>query len=235
VCTLLALRVAGTRWVAANRDEQLDRPWQPPGLLVADPPVLGGLDLVGLGSWLAVNREGGFVVGVTNALRGASPGVRSRGQLVLELAMERSLAEAVALLTELDLASDGPANLLLADRERVWLATNAPEPRLLASPDAVVALRNEPLDEAGASTRWAAGLAQTLILEGETSFAALESMLARHDGPDPICRHGQGYGTVCSSVLRLGPGGAAELAFAPGPPCREPFGAIAALSDWRPS
>ncbi len=222
MCTLVALRGREGLWLAANRDEKLDRPFKSPQLLLTDPPVWGGLDLVGGGSWLALNLEGRFAVGVTNARLGAAPGPRSRGSLVVELASQRSLADAVALLTELDMASFGPANLLLASHERVFVASNAP----LLIDEAVgevVTLRNEALDAPGASTRWASSLFEELAARGEVTAAALGTLLARHDGPDPICRHGNGYGTVCSSVLGLGDRGVAVATFAPGPPCQNPF------------
>jgi uncharacterized protein with NRDE domain len=227
VCTLLALRVSDGLWIAANRDEKLDRPWQPPQLLVPSPPVIGGRDLIGGGSWLAVNLDGGFVVAVTNARLGARPGDRSRGQLVVELAAEPSLVEAIALFTELDLTSYGPANLLLADHERTILATNTPQPRLEERSEAVLALRNEPLDAPGSSTGWAASLAGEVIRREPVTVETLAALLARHDGGDPLCRHGNGYGTVCASILRLGHDGALELSFAPGPPCTTGFAPVA--------
>jgi uncharacterized protein with NRDE domain len=226
VCTLLALRARDGLWIAANRDEKLDRPWQPPQLLVPSPPVLGGRDLVGGGSWLAVNLDSGFVVAVTNARLGARPGNRSRGQLVVELATEPSLVEAIALFTELDLTSYGPANLLLADRERTILATNTPQPWLQERSDGVVALRNEPLDAPGQSTGWAASLGSELIRREPVTAETLATLLARHDGPDPLCRHGNGYGTVCASILRLGRSSKLELSFAPGPPCTTELAAV---------
>jgi uncharacterized protein with NRDE domain len=219
VCTLLAFRAAYALWIAANRNEKLDRPWKPPGLVMTEPPVVAGIDMIAGGSWLAVNLRGAFVVGVTNARLGAGVGVRSRGHLVLDLASQALLAEAVALLTELDLASYGPANLMIADADRVWLATNWPRPEVRESKEAVVCLRNDPLREPGRSTRWAAGLAEELADEGPPTTARLAALLARHDGPDPVCRHGDGYGTVCSTVLRIDRAGPVEMAFAAGKPC----------------
>jgi uncharacterized protein with NRDE domain len=232
VCTLLAFRAEYALWIAANRDERLDRPWQPPRLITTEPPVLAGLDLVAGGSWLAVNLQGGFAVGVTNARLGAGPGARSRGRLVLELAGRGSLVEAVALLAELDLGSYGPANLMLADADRVWLATNWPRPEIVEPDGAVVSLRNDPLSEPGGSTLWASELAGEVVREGRPSSSRLEQLLARHDGPDPLCRHGEGYGTVCSTVLRIDRGGTVAVAFAGGKPCQVPHLPVA-VPSWR--
>ncbi len=209
--------------MAANRDESVTRPWRAPELLFSGPPVFGGRDLVGGGSWLAVNLRAGFVVGVTNARLGARPGERSRGALVVELARERTLAEAVALLSELDLARYGLFDVLVADGRDCWLATNAPAARIEAG-GRVVAVGNDPLGEpgervtaAGERARFLAGLAD------EELVAALQGLLADHQGADPLCRHGAGYGTVCSTILMLRDGKVARYLFAPGPPCTTPF------------
>ncbi|HLE61479.1 MAG TPA: NRDE family protein, partial [Thermoanaerobaculaceae bacterium] len=152
MCILLAIRRPGNGgelWVAANRDERLDRPWRSPHMLVPEPPVFGGRDLVGGGSWLTTNLHAGFVVGVTNARPGAPPAQRSRGRLVVDLAAERTLADAVALLSELEFSRYGEFNLLLADARDSWLATNAPTARIDAGEENVVAIGNEPLTGPG--------------------------------------------------------------------------------------
>jgi len=227
VCILLAIRRsrdAGDLWVAANRDERLDRPWQAPMLLTSAPPVFGGRDLVGGGSWLAVNLEAGFLVGVTNARRGAPPGERSRGRLVLDLAAERSTAEALALLSELDLARYGDFNLLLAAAKECWLATNAPASRIEGGKGTVVAIGNDPLDEPGERVIAAAERGRALAEAGGERLAeALQGLLADHVGDDPLCRHGERYGTVCSSIVALRRGVVTSYLFAPGPPCTTPF------------
>jgi uncharacterized protein with NRDE domain len=76
--------------LAANRDEKLDRPSRPPGCHWIDQPdVLGGLDVLAGGTWLAINRAG-VVAAVLNRLGslGPAPGKRSRGVLPL-LALRR--------------------------------------------------------------------------------------------------------------------------------------------------
>jgi hypothetical protein len=51
-------------------------------------------------------------------------------------------------------------------------------------------------------------------------------LLADHDGADPFCRHGDGYGTVCSTILVLRGTTLASYRFAPGPPCKTTFSEI---------
>jgi uncharacterized protein with NRDE domain len=230
VCILLGIRrpsEGAELWVAANRDERLDRPWTAPQLLVREPPVFGGLDLIGGGSWLAVNLHAGFVVGVTNARPGAPPGQRSRGRLVVDLAAEHTLADAVALLSELEFSRYGEFNLLLADARDSWLATNAPTARIETREENVVAVGNEPLPGGGERVAVAAARARTLAgrPEGELE-RSLQELLADHEGADPLCRHGDGYGTVCSTILTLRAGTVARYLFAPGPPCTTPFSSL---------
>jgi uncharacterized protein with NRDE domain len=230
VCILLAIRRPageGELWVAANRDERLDRPWQPPRLLVPDPPVFGGRDLVGGGSWLAVNLRAGFVVGVTNARLGTPPAERSRGHLVVDLAAEQTLADAGALLSELDLSRYGPFDLMLADARECWLATNAPAASIEARRESVVAVGNDPLAQPGERVVDAARRGRLLagLPEGELA-SSLATLLADHEGADPLCRHGDGYGTVCSTILVLRGTTLADYRFAAGPPCKTTFSRI---------
>jgi uncharacterized protein with NRDE domain len=230
MCILLAIRTpaeGGELWVAANRDEDLTRPWSAPAMLAADPSVFGGRDLVGGGSWLAVNLAAGFVVAVTNARLGARPGERSRGSLVVDVARERSLAEAGALLAELDLRRYGLFNLLVADTREGWLATNAPAPRIEAGGGPVVAVGNDPIDAPGERVIAAAERARFLAGRGEEDLSrSLQALLAEHGGGDPLCRHGERYGTVCSTILTLKGTAVTRYLFAPGPPCTTPFGEL---------
>ena len=74
--------------IAANRDELLGRPSDPPLLLTSEPPRWGGRDRLAGGTWLAVdpagrigavtNRHPGGVLPTLDASR------RTRGTLPLE-------------------------------------------------------------------------------------------------------------------------------------------------------
>ncbi len=231
MCILLALArgpAAEELWIAANRDERLDRPWQPPSLLLPDPPVFAGRDLIGGGSWLAANLDAGFIVAVTNARRGAPPGARSRGTLVVDLAAERTLSDALALLSELDLGRYGLFNLFVGDSRGRWLATNHPVPRVERVLAPVAAIGNDALDAPGDRVAGAAERASALRdLPGDVLRSELEILLADHEGEDPLCRHGRGYGTVCSSVVAMVGREVKAYRFAPGPPCITAFADVA--------
>ncbi len=60
MCTVVLLIRPGHAWplvLAANRDEVLSRPWQPPAAYWPDQPdVTAGRDRLGRGTWMGVNR-----------------------------------------------------------------------------------------------------------------------------------------------------------------------------------
>src|SRR5260370_39144646 len=63
MCTLVILRRPDHRWpvlIGANRDEMIDRPWEPPGRHWPDrPEVVAGLDRLAGGAWRRGHRWGG--------------------------------------------------------------------------------------------------------------------------------------------------------------------------------
>ncbi|MBI3897658.1 MAG: NRDE family protein [Gammaproteobacteria bacterium] len=127
MCTLVVLYRPQHPWpllIAANRDEMLDRLWQPPARYWPDRSnVVAGLDEQGGGSWFGLNDDG-IVAGVMNrrGTLGPAAGKRSRGELVLE-ALEHAEAQTAAeALRFIDPSAYRPFNLVIADRERAyWL------------------------------------------------------------------------------------------------------------------
>jgi transport and Golgi organization protein 2 len=94
MCTLIIGRdvvAPGTILLAANRDEDPERPSDPPGVLSASPRLIGGRDRRAGGTWLAV-RETRAVAAILNRRDRTgepappAPDRRSRGSLVLEVA-----------------------------------------------------------------------------------------------------------------------------------------------------
>ncbi|MBX6746998.1 MAG: NRDE family protein, partial [Acetobacteraceae bacterium] len=121
MCTVILLRRPGHAWpalIAANRDERLDRAWDPPAAWWPDRPgVIGGRDRSAGGTWMAANPAG-LVAAVLNrpGSLGPAPGKRSRGELPL-LALEHgSAAAAAAAIAALPAEEWRPFNMLLADR-----------------------------------------------------------------------------------------------------------------------
>ena len=134
MCTLIVLYRPGHAWpilTAANRDEMLDRPWQPPGRHWPDRSnVVAGLDELGGGSWFGLNDDG-VVAGVMNRRNtlGQGSGKRSRGELVLEALDHAEAKTATEALTHISPTAYRAFNLVVADSEQAfWLRhTDAPD------------------------------------------------------------------------------------------------------------
>jgi uncharacterized protein with NRDE domain len=249
MCTIVvALAVWPTSALvfAANRDEMLDRPAEPPrvrgpGELGAR-AVLAPLDRVGGGTWLGLgDRE--LVVAITNR-RSASidRGLRSRGELVAMALEAGDRAEARARITAIEPGKYNPFHLLLADRsgaEVLW-SEGRQLTRVVLEPGihwltersfgAAPSQRHERLDE----------YSRALLAEPEPSLARWQAILADHHpyaepgqrppddriGFDSMCVHALpiGYGTRSSTIVRLGRGpDDVEFHHASGRPCETPF------------
>jgi uncharacterized protein with NRDE domain len=81
--------------VAANRDEDYDRPTLAAGFWPDAPHVIGGRDARARGSWLAITRSGRLGA-VTNLRADARPSARSRGLLVSDFVRSRVDSQAYA-------------------------------------------------------------------------------------------------------------------------------------------
>jgi hypothetical protein len=127
MCTLVILRRPDDRWpllIGANRDEMIDRPWQPPDRHWPDrPEVVGGLDVLAGGSWLGINDWGVAAAALNRqGSLGPAPGRRSRGELVLEALDHADAVAAAEALSHLEPEAYRSFNLIVADdRDAFWL------------------------------------------------------------------------------------------------------------------
>ena len=125
MCTLVLRLAPGEKWpllVGANRDEMVDRPFDPPAAHWPErPDVVGGRDRLAGGTWLAVNAAC-VVAGVLNrpGALGPEAGKRSRGVLPLIALDHRTAEGAAAALRALDAAAWRPFNLVVADRRHAF-------------------------------------------------------------------------------------------------------------------
>ncbi|MEX0758724.1 MAG: NRDE family protein [Tistlia sp.] len=133
MCTLVLLRRPEHDWpliLGANRDEMVDRPSRPPGRHWPDrPEVVGGLDALSGGSWLAMNDQG-VLAAVLNRRGSLGPaaGKRSRGELALEALDHAEAAAAAWALGDLDPGAYRSFNLVIADeRDAFWLRNRGEE------------------------------------------------------------------------------------------------------------
>ena len=133
MCTQIVLYRPNHQWpilIAANRDEMLDRPWQPPGRHWHDHPgVVAGLDELGKGSWFGLN-DSGVVAGIMNRRNtlGPVPGKRTRGELVLQALDYPDAKTAAAALARINPDEYRAFNLIIVDRRGAyWLRLAAAE------------------------------------------------------------------------------------------------------------
>ncbi len=226
MCILIVLRAFDADYpllVAANRDERLDRAASPPGLWVgARHRVLSPRDRLAGGTWLAVDDRGAFA-GITN-LAGVPPvpDAPSRGHLVhLALDQVDLDAGAEAVHDRVREHAHGGFQLVLGDARRVLLLRHARgELRRSDWNEPVLVLTNEH----GPGRLRPRGLAAALAhgLDLERRLLALAAVLRDRggDGHHAICKRGDGYGTVSSSLLAIRDGDPERLVwrYAPGPP-----------------
>jgi len=245
MCTLVLLFRPDDAWpllVAANRDEMRDRPWSAPGRHWADrPDVVAGFDRLGGGSWLGVNDHG-VVAAVMNreGALGPAPGMRSRGELVLEALDHAVAGEAVRALVDLDPRAYRAFNLFLGDPVSAhWLRSpgEGAAVEALAIPPGLHMLTARELDDPQVPR------IQTYLPRFRVArmpdpdrgmWGAWPSLLAER-GPD-LGQDPQGamnleleggFGTVCSQLVAIprhpGFGRRVVFLFAGGPPHEAPF------------
>jgi uncharacterized protein with NRDE domain len=150
VCLLVLAWRAHPRYqlvVAANRDEFHDRPAAPLAKWSAPDDLLAGRDLRAHGTWLGLDRRRRFGV-ITNfrELQRPRSDAPSRGDLIPDYL--RGTQDPGLFLTALEsrAARYSGFNLLLADGDSLWYASNRAERFARALPPGVYGLSNEFLD-----------------------------------------------------------------------------------------
>jgi uncharacterized protein with NRDE domain len=242
--------------MAANRDEQADRPAVAMTVLrERGPRILGGRDLLAGGTWLAIN-EHGVVAGLTNqpSADGRDPAKRSRGELPLAFAEYHSAADAVTSLPgKIDPADYNPCWMLVGDRESLFSIGIAGEtgPDIEQLGAGLYILENAPLRAESAKAAFVRDLigdafSAQRYAGPETTVAALEAVLGNHEPsvPEPrtgpagqvwppavsaACVHANGYGTRSALTVSVPVTGVPRVRVADGRPCETAFEDVSAL------
>ncbi len=213
MCLLVvASRVLAT-WplvVAANRDERLDRPAAPAGLLTEQPyRTVGGRDLLAGGTWLAVN-ERGVVAGLTNRPLPAGRDLtkRSRGEIPLALTAAADAPAAVAAFAETYVPGTyNPCWVLVGDRTSLFVLDLTGDLDVRELPPGVHVLENAAYGEPSPKVDRVHRLLDDRL--GEDPFV---DVLSDHVVTDPsharpevtaCCVHLDDYGTRSSLVVRV--------------------------------
>ena len=228
--------------VAANRDESLDRPSEPPAVRAENPRIVAPSDGEAGGTWLGYNEFGLFVA-VTNRWTDTDlAGERSRGLLVRD-ALECETAEDAARLTERAVESDeydgfnlvvadANASLLLEWDGRLRVTNLDPGVHVVMNTGAIGDVtipeswpeRGERQAENGRKVREA--LQPEPGESSETWLDRAAAVLSDHEYG--VCVHHEefGFGTRSSSLVAIDANGEATAWFADGPPCRTDFDAV---------
>ncbi|MDE2582579.1 MAG: NRDE family protein [Rhodospirillales bacterium] len=238
MCTVVLLLRPGHAWpvmLAANRDERLDRAWDPPGAWWPERPgVVAGRDRTAGGTWMGVNRHG-VVAAVLNrpGSLGPAPGKRSRGDLPLLALEHASAAAATAAIAALDAGFWRSFNLVLADAAGALVLRGTGRGHAEALPLAPglhMVTAHDPDDPA--SPRVARHLPRLAAAPAPDTdgWAGWQGILADRGGSAAeqinVVSRG-GFGTVCSARLALAADGAAGWWFAAGAPDEAPFEPVA--------
>lgn len=210
-----------------NRDESRRRgPASAPERLERDGVrLLAPRDADAGGTWLGVN-EHGLALGLLNGRDvGAAPETpRSRGLLVHELLSARDGDEVRARLARQDLGRHRGFLLTLFEAGREpWLFTWDGTGLVAERP--VAPLCSSSLDR-GRAQRERERLYRERVEAEAPTRDSLERFHASHEperGPWSPCMHREDARTVSASQVRVDARSVA-LRYAPGPPCRTPFG-----------
>jgi uncharacterized protein with NRDE domain len=236
VCLLVLAWGAHPRYrlvVAANRDEYHERPAAPLAKWTEPPGILAGRDLRAAGTWLGIDRARRFGV-VTNfrELQQPQPAAPSRGGLIPQYLAGGEGAQQFFARLETAAGEYSGFNLLLADAGSLWYGSNRALPFARELPPGVYGLSNELLDTPWPKLlrvkarfqEWLAQAAATpegllALLADRTPSADGDASLPTGGLPRewerilsaPFVVHPV-YGTRCSTVVLLEPGGALHLA-----------------------
>jgi uncharacterized protein with NRDE domain len=229
MCTLVALHrcaPGAALWVAANRDEFLDRPAEGPALREGrGGPIVAPLDLRAGGTWWGLSAAGLFAAVTNRPAAQPDPSRRSRGQLVLDLLACGSAQEAAHRAAALAPDRYNPFNLFLADAADAFAVVYDGGPQLARLAPGVHVVGNADPD-----AREVPKIRRTLERAERVAAGPPEAIrdglaaLCRTHGDDPedprgdTCVHLGVYGTRSSTLLRLG-GDADRLEHADGAPC----------------
>ena len=209
MCTVVVLWRPGNAWpllLAANRDERVDRAWDPPGAWWPERPgLVGGLDRLGGGTWMAM--EHGRLACVLNrpGSLGPAPGKRSRGELPM-------LALAGA---PIDAGAYRPFNLVLAGRDGAEFVRGdgAALTRWALPPGLSMITAYDPDDPA--SARVVAHRADFVVAPEPPDWEPWIAALLDDRGPASMSVPVRdGFGTVCCSLVGWPAQGVADWLFA---------------------
>jgi hypothetical protein len=237
MCTVVLLLRPDHAWpvvLVANRDERVDRPWDPPAAWWPEhPDVIAGRDRTAGGTWMGVNRHG-VTAAVLNRPGSLGPAVgkRSRGELPLWALEETTAAAAVEAIVSLDSGLWRGFNLVIADRTGATFIRGAGhgKPAAFAFPRGVSMITaHDPNDRESPRVAGHLDRFRHAAPPDPEEWEQWRAILADRSGPagEQINVEPRGgFGTVCSSLLAIPAAGDPVWLFAAGPPDVARFEAV---------
>lgn len=220
--------------VAANRDERLERQASEPRVWSAETDILAPRDEEAGGTWMGVNEHGVFA-GLTNRWVDADlSGTRSRGLLVQDVLSATNVEAGISTVHRaLENDSYEGFNLLIADSNRAVLLEHDGGLTSRELQPGIHVVTNSGADGdyefpdfrksvSRTQARNADGVRETMQPKPDESASDWlergKRVLGNHD--NGVCIHGDGYGTVSTSLIAIDGDGVIEYQFVDGPPCR---------------
>jgi len=217
-----------------NRDESTARPTRPPQAFPAtsgDVRWFGGTDARAGGTWLGINQHG-LIAAITNRKKEPAPiNPRSRGLLCRDMMAFATADEAVQSLPDAWARHVYAGfNLIVLAADSFWVFEAVDQPHATRLEPGIHTIGNDsPETEGSPRDRRTHALVEQM-LRGQQDWRPLidraKHVLSTHaEGNQPaICLHGEGWGTVGSTVVALPEDlRQAQYHYAAGPPCRTPF------------
>ncbi|MFL6248039.1 MAG: NRDE family protein [Thermoanaerobaculia bacterium] len=203
MCLIVLANRADARFpfvLAANRDEDYERPSYAADFWPDAPEILGGRDAVLGGSWLAITKSGRFAA-VTN-LRGAERRSRSRGALVRDFVTSDMDARAFADSVVANAAQYAGFHLLagVAGSEIVHVTPDS----WLPLPTGIHAISNAPLGEEWPKTAIALDAMEAALRLDDPADALMRFLTTpRNTGhvESEVFIASERYGTRASTVI----------------------------------
>jgi hypothetical protein len=192
----------------------LARPWLPPAAHWAgQPDVIGGMDTLAGGTWLAVNAAG-VVAGVLNRTGSLGPhaGKRSRGELPLLALRHSSAAAGAAALATLDAAEWRSFNCVIADSDTAFFVRGLGAGRVTSMPlppGFTIVTASDPNDLTHPRVGRYLPLFEAAPPPEPPDWGTWPALLADRQGPAgaSLCvPDTHGFGTTSSTLVALAPG-----------------------------
>lgn len=208
--------------IAANRDEEYERPTEPAGFWNDDQRVLAGRDLRGMGTWLGITKNGRIaaLTNVRNQEEILKTNMLTRGQLVSGFLTSDLDAESYLKEVQKDIDEYSGFNLIAGSSDTLFYLNNY-DKEIVQIEDGIHGLSNHHLDtpwpkvEKGKSGLKQITSQDNIDIESLFNLLKDETLAERHQLPDtglsrdfeknlsPLFINMEKYGTRCSTVVTI--------------------------------